>query len=271
LAKLNLNQDKSLGQHWLTDQDILERIKESLNGLNYDLILEVGPGKGALTHHLLKKVKSEGKHLIVVEFDERMAGHLQNQYPGSKNIKIINQDYLKFNEAELSSDSYIIIANLPYNISSPIFSKLVDAKLKPRAAALLVQKEVAQRLNSSAGQKGCSPLSIKLNNFYETELGLIVPKEAFEPPPKVTSQVIKLKLREVPILSSTELEKVLPIINFGFKFRRKKLINSLSSKFRVEDLKSVFEKNNIKLNTRAEELSLNQWHELSLAKPLNSS
>jgi 16S rRNA (adenine1518-N6/adenine1519-N6)-dimethyltransferase len=195
-----------------------------------------------------------------------MFTHLKNQYPGSKDISLINEDYLKFSEEALNSQKYIIIANLPYNISSPIFSKLVDAKLKPAGAALLVQKEVASRLASPAGEKRCSPLSIKLNNFYQTELGLIVPKEAFSPPPKVTSQIIKLKLRrDAPILNQAELDSVMNIVNAGFRFRRKKLINSLAVKFSSEDLKSIFEGSGISLDARPEQLSLEQWRKLSLA------
>lgn len=279
--KSNLVQNKSLGQHWLVDQDVLKQISKSLNLIDpktYDLILEIGPGRGALTQYLLKVVKSEGKHLVAVEFDDRMYAHLQKQYPSAQNLKLIHQDYLKFNEEDLlhsldgstsATLSYIIIANLPYNISSPIFAKLVNIKLKPIAASLLIQKEVAQRLVAEAGQKGCSPLSIKLNNIYETELGLVVPKSAFDPPPKVTSQIIKLKLRSQPIIPEQQMDSLMKLVNIGFKFRRKKLINNLSSTFDLSKLKSTFEECNIDLNSRAENLSLTQWVGAAFSLGLN--
>lgn len=293
MAKPNLKQDKSLGQHWLVDEMILDKIALSLEGFDYDAILEVGPGKGALTSYLLKKIKSEGKHLFAVEFDERMYQHLQKQYKENNNITIINQDYLKFNEEELlphpgastcpiSSDqladgegvkeaskkmqffNYIIIANLPYNISSPIFNKLITAKLKPAGAALLVQKEVAVRLASGAGQRNSSPLSIELNNYYETELGIVVPKEAFDPPPKVTSQVIKLKLREETVFGEN-LAGVMKLVRLGFKMRRKKLINNLASlSISNQNLSLILAELNIETSIRAEQMTNKQWLELYL-------
>lgn len=264
-TKLNLNQNKSLGQHWLIDPDILEQISSSLNNIehDYDFILEVGPGKGALTQYLLRKVKAENKTLIGVELDERMFAHLNNQYSNAKYIKLINANYLDFNEDDLPSASYIIIANLPYNISSPVFSKLIDIELKPKGASLLIQKEVAERMRASAGQKGCSPLSIKLNNIYETELGLIVPKSAFDPPPKVTSRIIKLKLRAKPLVEPQPMSDLMRLVNMGFKFRRKKLINNLSINFDAAKLKLIFLKCDIDPNSRAENLNLDQWLQLS--------
>lgn len=265
MANPNLKQDKSLGQHWLVDEMILDKIAISLEGIDYDAILEVGPGKGALTSYLLKKVRGGGKHLFAVEFDERMYQHLQKQYKENNNITIINQDYLKFNEEDQPLGNYIIIANLPYNISSPIFNKLITARLKPAGAALLVQKEVAVRLASGAGQRNSSPLSIELNNYYETELGIIVPKEAFDPPPKVTSQVIKLTLKDETIFGNN-INGVMKLVRLGFKMRRKKLVNNLSSLgLNTDRLSSMLTQLKIDINIRAEQMSSRQWLKLYLS------
>ena len=257
-----LAQDKSLGQHWLIDELVLDNIALSLSEVNCNSILEIGPGKGALTSYLLKKI-DEG-HLFVVEFDERMSKHLKKQYLGNKNITVINQDYLKFSEQDYFEGDYVIIANLPYNISSPIFNKLITTKLKPVAAALLVQKEVASRLSSAAGERNSSPLSIELNNYYQTELGIIVPKEAFDPPPKVTSQVIKLKLREETVFGEN-LAGVMKLVRLGFKMRRKKLINNLASlNISNQNLSLMLTELNIETSIRAEQMTNGRWLELYL-------
>lgn len=262
MSKSNLGQDKSLGQHWLIDELVLDNIALSLSEVNCDSVLEIGPGKGALTSYLLKKI--EGGHLFAVEFDERMSEHLKKQYLGNKNITVINQDYLKFSEQDYFEGDYVIIANLPYNISSPIFNKLITTKLKPVAAALLVQKEVASRLSSAAGERNSSPLSIELNNYYQAELGIIVPKEAFDPPPKVTSQVIKLKLREETVFGEN-LAGVMKLVRLGFKMRRKKLINNLASlNISNQNLSLMLTELNIETSIRAEQMTNGQWLELYL-------
>ena len=262
MSKSNLGQDKSLGQHWLIDELVLDNIALSLSEVNCNSVLEIGPGKGALTSYLLKK--NQGGHLFVVEFDERMSEHLKKQYLGNKNITVINQDYLKFSEQDYFEGDYVIIANLPYNISSPIFNKLITTKLKPVAAALLVQKEVASRLSSAAGERNSSPLSIELNNYYQTELGIIVPKEAFDPPPKVTSQIIKLKLREETVFGEN-LAGVMKLVRLGFKMRRKKLINNLASlNISNQNLSLILAELNIETSIRAEQMTNKQWLELYL-------
>ena len=191
----NKGPNKSLGQHWLRDREILDGIAVSAEIKNGDFVLEIGPGLGTLTSSLLKFSGSDGQ-VLAVEFDENLAHKLPAQFPG-KNLEIINADFLEFDLDKLPNN-YKVAANVPYYITSKIVEKLLTSANKPAVAALLVQKEVAERMVAEAGD--LSILAIATQIYAQAELGDLVPREFFTPPPKVDSQVVILKTRKQNLL-----------------------------------------------------------------------
>lgn len=245
--------NKSLGQHWLKDRDVLAHIADCADILPTDTVLEIGPGLGTLTSELLRRAKN----VVAVEFDSELARKLPAQFPG-KNLEVINEDVLSFDLSTLPS-SYKVVANVPYYITSKIVQKLMTADKKPAVTVLLVQKEVAERIAALPGDM--SILAISAQIFAEASLGDVVPAEFFTPPPKVDSQVVILNTYDAPLVS-TENEKVFfRIVKAGFSSKRKKLRSSLSaglgiSKQQVEELLATA---NISPDNRAEDLAIDDW------------
>lgn len=246
--------NKSLGQHWLKDRAILEEIVTFADLKPTDLVLEIGPGLGTLTSALLRQVE----RVVAVEFDADLAAKLPGQFPG-KQLEVISGDILEFNLNSLPKN-YHVVANLPYYITSKIIEYLLESENPPRSITVLVQKEVAERL---ALAKGGSILGVMTNNLAEAELGVIVKPEAFTPPPKVNSQVVKLTLRGRP--AGADRAGLARVVKAAFSAKRKKLRSSLSAGLGIE--KSAAEEllaaAKIDPNWRAEQLSLAQFIELA--------
>lgn len=252
-----LKNDKSLGQHWLRDREVLSHIADCAELLKNDTVLEIGPGLGTLTSELLRRTW----RVVAVEFDSELARKLPAQFPG-KNLEIINQDILKFNLASLPAD-YKVVANIPYYITNKIVQMLMTAENKPLITVLLVQKEVAQRLAARPGQM--SILAISAQVFADVSLGDIVPAKFFVPPPKVDSQVVILKTRTESFFKDINETDFFKIVKAGFSSKRKKLRSSLSgglklSKIRTEE---ILQKAGISPDSRAEALSLIDWARLT--------
>lgn len=245
--------NKSLGQHWLKDREVLARIAESAEISTDDTVLEIGPGLGTLTSELLRRAKK----VVAVEFDAELARKLPAQFPG-KNLEVITSDILSFDLSSLP-ENYIVVANVPYYITSKIVQMLMTATNKPRVAVLLVQKEVAERLAAGPGNMSILGLSAQL--FAEVSLGDVVPAEFFTPPPKVDSQVVIMRTRRTPYLTDVSEQDFFRVVKAGFSEKRKKLRSSLSgglkiSKDKAEDLLSAA---GISPDVRAEAISLDQW------------
>ena len=185
---------KSLGQHWLKDPEILADIAEAAELTGDDVVLEIGPGLGTLTSRLLARANS----VTAVEFDADLARKLPGQFPGKK-LTVVNQDILQFDLNQLPKN-YKVVANVPYYITSKIVEKLMTAENKPSIAVLLVQKEVAERIAAEAGNM--SVLSVSVQIFAEAELDIEVPRQFFTPPPKVDSQVVVLRIRDNPLITT---------------------------------------------------------------------
>lgn len=247
-----LKNNKSLGQHWLKDRAILAGIAQEAGLDSNDVVLEVGPGLGTLTSHLLNKASK----VVAVEFDESLASKLPAQFPG-KNLEVISDDIINFNLDNLPF-GYKVVANIPYYLTSKLIRKLLTANNKPSKVVLLVQKEVAQRLAASAGDM--SVLAISAQLFATVRLGEIVKAESFAPPPKVDSQVVVLDINK-KLPDNFNQAKFFRVVKAGFLARRKKLKTSLSSGLAlpkdvvVEKLESL----NIEPDCRAEDLTLNDW------------
>ena len=260
----NLKNNKSLGQHWLRDREILDAIAFSAEIEDGDFVLEIGPGLGTLTSSLLKFASKDGR-VLSVEFDENLAKKLPAQFPG-KNLEIINADFLDFDLSKLPKN-YKVAANVAYYITSKIVEKLLTSENKPSVAALLVQKEVAERMAAKAGE--LSILAIASQIYAEVSLDILVPREFFTPPPKVDSQVVVLKSREHNLIeifnskNSCEISEreFFRIIKAGFAAKRKKIAKSLSANLAIskERTAEILEKCEISPDLRAQDLEIEEW------------
>lgn len=246
-----MKNNKSLGQHWLKDREILQDIADFALYPDTDVAVEIGPGLGTLTSTLLKNFKK----VISIEFDQRLAENLPKSFPG-KNLEVINQDVLTVDIASLNlPDNYVLAGNIPYYITSPIIQKFLHAEHRPRKIVLLIQKEVAERL--AAGQGDYSILGLSAQIYADVTLGPVVDREFFTPPPKVDSQIVILEPRETPLASETTMS----LIKLGFIAPRKKLATNLAVSLRLpkEQILGYFAEHGIETNARPADLSINDW------------
>lgn len=247
---------KELGQHWLRDRDILAAIADSVSISSNDTVLEIGPGLGTLTSELLRRAG----RVVAVEYDGDLARKLPGQFPGT-NLVVHHQDILQYDLDSLPP-GYIVVANVPYYITSKIVEKLVTATNKPRAAVLLIQKEVAERIAATPGDMSLLALSAQI--YAEVELGIEVPREYFTPPPKVDSQVVILHTREKPLIDRPDEKMFWRVARAGFSAKRKKLRSSISAGLAIEKVvaEELLQEANIDPNSRAEDLSVDDWMRL---------
>lgn len=245
--------NKSLGQHWLRDRDVLSHIADCAEVNSEDTVLEIGPGLGTLTAELLRRVDK----VVAVEFDEALARKLPGQFPG-KRLEVINEDILSFDLSQLPK-GYKVVANVPYYITSKIVQKLMTAGNKPSISVLLVQKEVAERIAAEPGDM--SILAISAQVYAEASLGDVVPAELFTPPPKVDSQVVVLKTRERSLVLPENEREFFRIVKAGFSAKRKKLRSSLSGGLGIskQETEILLEKTGVSPDSRAEDLTVNDW------------
>ena len=247
---------KSLGQYWLKDPEILADIAEAAELTGDDVVLEIGPGLGTLTSRLLARANS----VTAVEFDADLARKLPGQFPGKK-LTVVNQDILQFDLNQLPKN-YKVVANVPYYITSKIVEKLMTAENKPSIAALLVQKEVAERIATEAGNM--SILSVSVQVFAEAELDIEVPRQFFTPPPKVDSQVVVLRTRNNPLITPEDQRDFFRIVKAGFSAKRKKLRSSLSGGLGIDKgmAEELLKNAGISPDARAEDLAIEDWRRL---------
>ncbi len=247
--------DKSLGQHWLKDSASLEAMCEAGEVKEKDEILEVGPGLGALTDLLLAR----GANVAAVEYDKRLVEDLTKRY-SSEQINLVEGDILQF-DLKSMKPNYKVVANIPYYLTSKLLRKLLEANNQPSLIALLVQKEVAQRIAAKPGSM--SVLSVSAQFHAQVDLKEVVLAEFFEPAPKVDSQIIQLKPRDEP-LYALDQAKFFRLVKSGFGERRKKLINSLSGGLGMtkDQVRAIVLDGGLGENSRAQELSLKQWKQL---------
>ena len=254
---MGLSNNKSLGQHWLKDRDVLAAIADAADVLTTDTILEIGPGLGTLTSELLRRAEK----VVAVEFDEALAAKLPAQFPG-KSLEVITSDILAFDLSILPA-GYVVVANVPYYITSKIIQLLMTAENKPRIAVLLVQKEVAERLAAEPGN--LSILGVSAQVFADVSLGDLVPAHFFTPPPKVDSQVVILRTHAHSILGDIDEKAFFRIVRAGFSEKRKKIRSSLSGGLGIskQDAETLLERAGINSDMRAEALSIDDWLRLT--------
>jgi 16S rRNA (adenine1518-N6/adenine1519-N6)-dimethyltransferase len=215
---------KHLGQHFLMDKNIAEKIVNSLiHHDKYQQVLEVGPGMGVLSDFLLQKKEFE-THLIDIDTESFL--FLQKKYPDLGD-KLLNEDFLKLNFKDVFASSFAIIGNFPYNISSQILFKVLDNRNQVPEVVGMFQKEVAERCTAKAGSKEYGILSVFLQAYYKCEYLFTVKAGVFNPPPKVLSAVIRLSRNEVKDLGCDE-KLFWQVVKAGFNQRRKTLSNAVS-------------------------------------------
>jgi len=212
---------KHLGQHFLKDQEIARRITESLSPCEVSSVLEIGPGTGVLTQYILQNQSIT--NFKAVEIDKESVDYLRLQFP---TLNLLQGDFLKMNMQEIFSDKFSIIGNFPYNISSQIFFKVLDNREQIHEVVCMIQKEVAQRIASPAGNKTYGILSVLMQAFYTTDYLFTVHEHVFDPPPKVKSAVVRFTRNEVKHLDCDE-KLFRTVVKTAFNQRRKTLRNSL--------------------------------------------
>jgi 16S rRNA (adenine1518-N6/adenine1519-N6)-dimethyltransferase len=221
---MSVRPKKSLGQHFLKDDNIARKIVEAISGLQQKTVLEIGPGTGVLTSHLIAKNDLD---LYAIEVDPEAYEYLSSTFP-SLGDKLIFKNFLKLDLKEIFTEPFTIIGNFPYNISSQIFFKVLENRDMVPDVVCMIQKEVADRIKSSHGNKTYGILSVFLQAFYDIDYLFTVGPKVFNQPPKVNSAVIHLKRNQRKDLGCNE-DLFFKIVKLGFNQRRKTLRNSLKS------------------------------------------
>jgi 16S rRNA (adenine1518-N6/adenine1519-N6)-dimethyltransferase len=247
---------KSLGQHWLHDDASLDAMIKAAEISDGDTVLEVGPGPGALT----SKLVTAAKQVIAVEFDDDLARDLPKRVSAS-NLQVVGQDILKFDLTTLPA-GYKVAANIPYYLTSNLLRVLCESRNPFSVAALLVQKEVAERVCAKPGDM--SLLSVSVQFYCQASLGALVPARLFTPPPKVDSQILALTYRTQPLFEDVDTKLFFRIVKAGFSQRRKTILNSLSAGMQLERQQTAawLEAADVTSTTRAQNLDLDDWYAL---------
>lgn len=244
---------KFLGQHFLHDQSIAQRIVESLQvaGSN-NRVLEIGPGMGVLTKYMVTMPLD----LKLVELDRDSVAYLHKHYPALQN-RIVEGDFLKLDLKNFFNDTFHIIGNFPYNISSQIFFKVLEHHDQVDQVVCMLQKEVADRIAAKHGNKTYGILSVLLQAYYDIEFLFKVPPGVFTPPPKVMSGVIRLKRNGVTKLKCDE-QLFVKVVKQGFNNRRKTLRNALKNLTLAVEISALEI-----MDKRAEQLSVDEFIHLT--------
>ncbi len=260
LKKHNLRPDKNLGQNFLTDPNILEKITHAAGVTDQDTVLEIGAGLGHLTSQLAKVAHQ----VVAVELDPRFLPVLEENLADINNIRIVHGDILSLDPGDLVQvNDYLVVANIPYYITSRIIRNLLESALKPKRIILTIQHEVAQRVCARTGKMSLLSLSVEM--YGEPHLEMRIPAGAFYPPPKVDSAVIRVDLYPEPLLEEELREVFFKVIKAGFLHKRKTLRNSLSKglAWSLTESEKLLVETGIDPQRRAETLSIDEWLELT--------
>ncbi|MCU0406888.1 MAG: 16S rRNA (adenine(1518)-N(6)/adenine(1519)-N(6))-dimethyltransferase RsmA [Ignavibacteriaceae bacterium] len=248
--KIHNKPKKRFGQNFLQDENILNKIVKEINPQPDDLIIEIGPGYGALTQKLI----SVTENLTAVEIDNELTNNLEEKFP---QLHLINEDFLETDLSQLSTDGkkLRVVGNIPYNITSPILFKLIENNKLIKDAVFMVQFEVAKRMTSNRGTKDYGILAVVLKYFTETELCFKISPNVFYPKPKVFSALIHIHFKKMQ-QSDEEQKMFIAIVKAAFGNRRKTLKNSFSNSIFHE---IDFSNSGIDLTLRAENLSVDDF------------
>ena len=257
----NVGPKKSLGQHFLTDRNILGAIADAADVGPEDVVIEVGPGRGSLTRVLAERAK----HVIAVELDDALADSLRESMP--LNVEVLHLDARQVNPAELISEcgSYKMLGNLPYYAALPILRRFLESDCRPSHAAILVQLEVARNLCAAPGDMSLASLGVQL--FGRARVVRRVSPGAFNPPPKIMSAVVAVDVYDEPAGGVEDVRGFFRVARAGFSAPRKQMRNSLSNGLAMtgKDAETVLLEAGIDPMRRAESLSVIEWAALASA------
>ncbi|WP_262122841.1 16S rRNA (adenine(1518)-N(6)/adenine(1519)-N(6))-dimethyltransferase RsmA [Anaerococcus sp. Marseille-Q5996] len=256
---------KSLGQNFLIDKNFVDKIVDAAEIENQN-VLEIGPGIGTITYEMAKLAKK----VVAIEIDQTLIPILEENLGEFENAKVINEDILKVDlkklvEEEFNGESFKVVSNLPYYITTPIIEMLITTGIACEDMTIMVQKEVAERMVASESDKEYSSLSVFIKFYTDAKVVINLPKSVFMPQPKIDSTILNLKLRLYD--DKVNQDMLFKLVRAGFNKRRKTILNSLSDVVAKDDLKLAFEKLNLAENLRAENLSLDDY--ISLANELS--
>ncbi len=266
MKKYGIRANKSLGQNFLINSEVVENIVNSSEITKEDMVIEIGPGLGTLTKYLLEKA---GK-VLCIELDTRMIKILEDRFNMYENFEIINADVLKVdlkqiikqNKKEEQIKNVKIVANLPYYITTPIIMKLLEEQLDIESITVMVQKEVADRLIETPGQKDTGAITYSVYYYCNSEKVMEVPNSSFIPEPEVTSEVIKMTLRKELAVAIENPKFMFMIIKSAYMQRRKTLLNALTNTkvfISKEEGIQILKKLGLDENVRAENLSIEDF------------
>ena len=249
---------KQLGQNFLKNPEVVTKIIEAAEIKADDKIIEIGPGTGILTEALIKT----GAAIFAVEKDYDLITTLKRNIGEPKNLKIVHQDALWFDLSLFETGKFKVVANIPYNITSPLIRKFIEGEIKPESMVLMVQKEVAERICAAPGNSERGLLTIIVEFYADAEIVLQVPRKDFYPVPNVDSSVIKLKIKNEK--RNVDEKMFFKIVKAGLAAKRRQIHNSLSATFHwtKEETIKILELSEIKPTLRAEDLTLDQWFNL---------
>lgn len=266
MNKYHITANKALGQNFLIDEEVIEKMIRESNISKEDLIIEIGPGLGALTKHLLENAKK----VICIELDQKMLNILNDRFQQYDNFELIHDDILKIDLNQLiqqqSFQNVKVVANLPYYITTPIIMKLLEERIELQSITVMVQKEVAQRLSAAPGGKFSGAVTYTVDYYAECTQIIEVPRNSFLPSPDVDSAVIKLELRKEPKVKVMNEELFFKVIKASFMQRRKTLINGLVSAGLIktkDEANIILEQIGLNEKVRGEDLTIEQFAILS--------
>jgi 16S rRNA (adenine1518-N6/adenine1519-N6)-dimethyltransferase len=270
LEKYGFTFKKSLGQNFLIDTNILNRIVDHAEVTEETGTIEIGPGIGALTEQLAKRAKK----VVAFEIDQRLLPILQDTLSPYPNVKIIHQDILKADVHEVIASEFsgvqdlMVVANLPYYVTTPILMKLLEDRIPVRGMVVMLQKEVADRIAAKPGTKDYGSLSIAIQYYTEAETVMVVPKTVFNPQPNVDSAVIRLIKRPKPAVQVQNESFFFTVVRASFAQRRKTLLNNLTNnlsfgKEKKQEIEQTLESVGIDPKRRGETLSIQEFATLS--------
>lgn len=270
LKKYGFSFKKSLGQNFLVDPNILRNITEFAGLTKETGVIEIGPGIGALTEHL---ARTAGK-VSAFEIDQRLLPILEDTLSPYSNVNVIHEDVLKADVKAVMKEEFsdnqdvMVVANLPYYVTTPIILKLLETNLPIRGIVVMLQKEVGDRIAARPGTKEYGSLSIAIQYYTVAETVMVVPKTVFMPQPNVDSTVIRMTLREEPAVKTLDEKHFFKVVRISFAQRRKNILNNLISglqdgKARKADISEALQEAGIDPSRRGETLSIAEFGALS--------
>ena len=264
----SFNFQKKFGQNFLVDSNVLENIIEKAGITEDDLVLEIGPGIGTMTQYLCESARE----VVAIEIDETLIPILNYTLADYDNVEIINDDALKTDIEKIvkkknAGKPIKVVANLPYYITTPIIMGLLEGKAPIESITIMVQKEVAERMQTGPGSKDYGALSLAVQYYADANILMTVPASCFMPRPKVDSSVIKLDIYDKPPVDVCDEEMMFKIIRASFNQRRKTLVNGLKNAsnlpFTKEEIEESIERLGEDVRVRGEKLTLEQFAKLT--------